>query len=474
MDPAGDPRGLRRDDFPVLRAVPTRWSDDDTYGHVNNVVHYLMFDTAVNGWLIEASGTDIRPLPAIGVVVETSCRYFAELRFPETVTAGIALERLGTSSVMYRLALFGQRDEEPAAVGRFVHVYVDAISRRPVTVPEPIRAALNLLTGEERVTETVFTYGAPELKFGPAPPTRSATTSRQYGVRRVLVVTDPGVAATGAPAAGRRRRSAPYGIEAEVFDRRRTSSRPTLACRPAVEAARAGGPWDAFVAVGGGSSIDTAKAVNLLTTNPGELMDYLNPPVGGGRRPASPLKPLVAVPTTTGTGSESTTVCVLDVLDAAGQDRDQPRSACGPPSRSSTRCSRMTQPAGGDRRARDGHPLPRAGELHRPAVHRLRPQDAGAAGAVLRRRTRSPTCGRSRRCGCWPARSGAAVHDGDDVAARDRHGAGRDLRRAGVRQRRRAHPARQRVPDRRAGPRTSTRTATPATSRWCRTAWPSR
>ena len=141
---SSDPRELRRDDFPVLRSLPTRWSDDDTYGHVNNVVHYLMFDTAVNGWLIEASGVDIRQLPAIGLVVETSCRYLAELRFPEIVTAGIALEKLGTSSIVYRLALFGSTDE-PAAVGRFVHVYVDRTSRRPVPVPDEIRRALTQL-----------------------------------------------------------------------------------------------------------------------------------------------------------------------------------------------------------------------------------------------------------------------------------------------------------------------------------------
>lgn len=140
-----DPQALRRSDFPVHRSIPTRWSDDDTYGHVNNVVHYAVFDTAVNGWLIEASGTDIRQLPAIGLVVETSCRYFAELRFPETITAGIALERLGTSSVVYRLALFGA-GEEPAAVGRFVHVYVDRDGRRPTPVPDEIRAALAQLT----------------------------------------------------------------------------------------------------------------------------------------------------------------------------------------------------------------------------------------------------------------------------------------------------------------------------------------
>ncbi|WP_088286965.1 thioesterase family protein [Kineosporia sp. A_224] len=140
-----EPKALRRSDFRVLRALPTRWSDDDTYGHVNNVVHYLMFDTAVNGWLIEAGGTDIRTLPAIGLVVETGCRYLAELRFPETVTAGIGLEKVGSSSVVYRLALFGEHAEEPAAVGRFVHVYVDRGTRRPVPVPDEVRAALSLL-----------------------------------------------------------------------------------------------------------------------------------------------------------------------------------------------------------------------------------------------------------------------------------------------------------------------------------------
>ena len=140
-----DPALVRRADFPVLRSLPTRWSDDDTYGHVNNVVHYSLFDTAVNGWLIEASGCDIRALPAIGLVVQTSCRYLAELRFPEVVTAGIGLERLGTSSVIYRLALFGAADE-PVAVGRFVHVYVDRSERRPVPVPPQIRTALDRLT----------------------------------------------------------------------------------------------------------------------------------------------------------------------------------------------------------------------------------------------------------------------------------------------------------------------------------------
>ena len=136
-----DPQSLRRTDFPVTRVLPTRWSDEDAYGHVNNVVHYALFDTAVNGWLIEASGVDIRRLDAIGLVVETSCRYHAELEFPGTFTAGLALERLGTSSVVYRLALFGAQ-ELPAATGRFVHVYVDRTTRRPVRVPDVVRTAL--------------------------------------------------------------------------------------------------------------------------------------------------------------------------------------------------------------------------------------------------------------------------------------------------------------------------------------------
>jgi acyl-CoA thioester hydrolase len=139
-----DPRALRREDFPVLRPVPLRWNDDDAYGHVNNAVHYLLFDTAVNGWLAEAVG-DVRALPALGVVAETGCRYLAELRFPDAVTAGVALGRLGDSSVTYRLALFGEASDAPAAVGRFVHVYVDPVSRRPVSVPGPVREALTRL-----------------------------------------------------------------------------------------------------------------------------------------------------------------------------------------------------------------------------------------------------------------------------------------------------------------------------------------
>jgi acyl-CoA thioester hydrolase len=140
-----DPRDVRRSDFPVHRLLATRWRDEDAYGHLNNGVHYELFDTAVNGWLIEATGTDIRDLPALGLVVESSCRYLAQLRFPDEVTAGLDVERLGTTSVVYRLGLFRGGSDEPAAVGRFVHVYVDGDTRRPTPVPDVIRAAIERL-----------------------------------------------------------------------------------------------------------------------------------------------------------------------------------------------------------------------------------------------------------------------------------------------------------------------------------------
>jgi hydroxyacid-oxoacid transhydrogenase len=160
--------------------------------------------------------------------------------------------------------------------------------------------------------ETVFTYGAPQLKFGPGASAEIGYDLSQLGARRVLVVTDPGVAATGHPAriAGQ---LAGAGLDALVFDN--VHVEPTdESLGTAVDFARANGPWDAFVAVGGGSSIDTAKAINLMVTNPGDLMDYVNVPVGKGAAPEHPLLPLIAVPTTTGTGAESTTICVLDVL----------------------------------------------------------------------------------------------------------------------------------------------------------------
>ena len=134
-----------RADFPVRRPMPTRWADDDAYGHANNVVYYAWFDTTVNGWLMQATGTDIRRLPAIGVVAETSCRYLAPVGFPDQLEIGLGLDRLGGRSVTYRLAVFRADDELPSALGRFVHVYVDATTRRPVPVPEVIRAAVQTL-----------------------------------------------------------------------------------------------------------------------------------------------------------------------------------------------------------------------------------------------------------------------------------------------------------------------------------------
>src|SRR6195952_5744237 len=160
--------------------------------------------------------------------------------------------------------------------------------------------------------ETVFTYGAPQLKFGAGASSEIGFDLAQHGVRRALVVTDPRIAATGLPQRVAEQMRA-FDIEAVVFDESHVE--PTdESLRHAIEWARSNGPWDAFVAVGGGSSIDTAKAINLLTTNPGDLMDYLNVPVGAGKAPTEPLKVLIAVPTTTGTGAEATTICVLDVL----------------------------------------------------------------------------------------------------------------------------------------------------------------
>lgn len=162
------------------------------------------------------------------------------------------------------------------------------------------------------MTETVFTYGAPGLKFGPGAADEIGHDLAQLGARRVLLVTDAGVAATGHPARIAERLT-DRGLAVTTYDG--VHVEPTDASMDdAIGFARDAGPFDAVVAVGGGSAIDTAKAVNLLLTNPGELMDYVNAPVGRAVDPVHPLLPLVAVPTTTGTGSESTTICVLDVL----------------------------------------------------------------------------------------------------------------------------------------------------------------
>lgn len=134
-----------RSAFRVFRDIPTRWADNDVYGHVNNVVYYSWFDTAVNAYLIEQGALDIHHGETIGLVIETQCNYFAPLSFPQTVQAGIRVAKLGTSSVRYEIGLFAQGEAMSAAVGHFVHVYVDKTSRRPVALPAALRAALEPL-----------------------------------------------------------------------------------------------------------------------------------------------------------------------------------------------------------------------------------------------------------------------------------------------------------------------------------------
>jgi acyl-CoA thioester hydrolase len=129
----------------VLRPQSTRWADDDRYGHVNNVAFHSFVDTAVNAELVERLGHDVRELDAIGLVVETALRYRAPLGFPDDLEVGVAIERLGTSSITYATAVFRAGEDLPAAFGRFVHVYVDREARTPVPVPDAIVTAVQPL-----------------------------------------------------------------------------------------------------------------------------------------------------------------------------------------------------------------------------------------------------------------------------------------------------------------------------------------
>jgi acyl-CoA thioester hydrolase len=142
MADAASEAAPRRDVYPHFLSIPTRWMDNDIYGHVNNVVYLSYFDTLVNEHLIRAGGLDIHHGPAIGLVVETSCRFHKPLSFPDVIDAGLRVARLGNASVRYEIALFRQQEEEPAATGHFVHVWVDRADRRPTPVPERVRAAL--------------------------------------------------------------------------------------------------------------------------------------------------------------------------------------------------------------------------------------------------------------------------------------------------------------------------------------------
>jgi alcohol dehydrogenase class IV len=262
--------------------------------------------------------------------------------------------------------------------------------------------------------ETVFTYGAPGLKFGVGARHELAHDLAQFDARRVLIVTDPGVAATGAPAeiAESLRAAA---IETVVFDRSRVE--PTDASLiEAIDFARAEGPFDVIVAVGGGSSIDTAKAVNLLTTNDGELMDYVNAPVGKGRAPKHPLRPLIALPTTTGTGSESTTICVLDVVSqhvktGISHARLRPTLAVVDPELT------MSQPAGVT--AASGLDI----LCHALESYTARPYQSYEHKQASER---VPYCGANPIADMWSEKAltlmassfRRAVRDGDDIAAR--------------------------------------------------------
>ncbi len=142
--PAGTTKGERmprRDDYGHIASFPTRWNDNDVYGHVNNVVYYAAMDSAVNAWMI-AQGLDIEHGDAIGLVVSSSCDYHASGAYPDVLEVGVRIGRLGSSSVTWETGIFRASDSELLATGRFVHVFVDRASRRPTPVPAPLRAAM--------------------------------------------------------------------------------------------------------------------------------------------------------------------------------------------------------------------------------------------------------------------------------------------------------------------------------------------
>lgn len=132
-------------DYKQHETITTRWSDNDAYGHINNVTYYSFFDTAVNMWLIETGVLDIQKSPVIGLVVETGCRYFRPLAYPVRITAGVRVAKIGNSSVRYEVGVFGGDDPNAAAEGHFIHVYVSRETGRPVPLPADLRAALETI-----------------------------------------------------------------------------------------------------------------------------------------------------------------------------------------------------------------------------------------------------------------------------------------------------------------------------------------
>ncbi len=143
--PASRPRPPARSAYKAFRSIGTRWEDNDVYGHVNNVVYYSWFDTAVNAYLIEHGALDIHQGQTIGLVIETQCNYFAPLAFPQTVEAGLRVAHAGTSSVRYEVGIFAAGQDLAAACGHFVHVYVDQATRRPVPLPDSLKNTLETL-----------------------------------------------------------------------------------------------------------------------------------------------------------------------------------------------------------------------------------------------------------------------------------------------------------------------------------------
>jgi acyl-CoA thioester hydrolase len=135
-------RDTPRSAFPHFHAIATRWMDNDVYGHVNNVVYYSYFDTAVNQFLIERGVLDIHQGEVVGFVVDSGCAYFSPVAFPDVVHVGVRVAKLGNSSVRYELAIYRNDEPVPAAAGHFVHVYVDRASNKPVAIPAPVRAVL--------------------------------------------------------------------------------------------------------------------------------------------------------------------------------------------------------------------------------------------------------------------------------------------------------------------------------------------
>jgi acyl-CoA thioester hydrolase len=140
--PAPEPRNAYRH----FQRIPTRWMDNDVYGHVNNVQYYSYFDTVVNQYLIEQGVLDFERSEVIGLVVETGCQYFSSIAFPDVVTAGLRVARLGNSSVRYEVGIFRNEEPDTAAKGHFIHVYVERANRRPSALPGPLRAALERIT----------------------------------------------------------------------------------------------------------------------------------------------------------------------------------------------------------------------------------------------------------------------------------------------------------------------------------------